>query len=83
MEKLLEVVKSLNRDNLTERDQINRKWENMKAPHRPPPPAHKSQFGGGGGSGVTSDSDSKLRGGQLTTAWRRPGIPEEDKVNGS
>jgi hypothetical protein len=26
---------------------------------------------GKGGSGVTSDSDSKLRGGQLTTAWRQ------------
>ncbi len=29
MEKLFEVVKSLNRDNLIERDQIDRKWVNV------------------------------------------------------
>jgi uncharacterized Zn finger protein (UPF0148 family) len=33
MEKLCEVVKSLNRDNLSERDQMDRKWVNMNNPN--------------------------------------------------
>jgi hypothetical protein len=42
-----------------------------KGSHSNETSCYNSNFVGEGGSGVTSDSDSKLRGGQLTTAWRQ------------